>query len=205
MELFKEIVIHAAYIVMAAGALIAVVSYVRQGYTKRRVAATLLVYQIDCIEESLQSFKLLLAQGNLKNDVVFKIRPFSCAIWDENKHLLLGKLNEADRRTLDNYFNTTNFIRDAREILTSMLIANWNAKAMSLSFSLSNHVDVSVSEQSEVERKKIDCFATKYSDLANSFTPALPITILIENVSIWKSLYGTTTYDRLKKMSYVND
>jgi len=205
MELFKDIVIHMAYIVMAAGALIAVVSYVRQGYAKRRVAATLLVYQIDCIEESLQSFKQLLAQGNLRNDVIFKTRPFSCAVWDENKHLLLGKLNEADRRTLDNYFNTANFIRDAREILTNMLITNWNAKAMSLSSSLSNHIDVSMSELSEVERKKIDCLDKKYSGLANAFTPALPITILIENISIWKSLYGTTTYDRLKKISYVND
>jgi len=81
----------ALQIVMATSVLVAAISYVRQGYAKRRTAATLLEYQIDCIEEVLQSFKQLLAQGNLRNDVIVKTRPFSCTVLNENKHLLLKK------------------------------------------------------------------------------------------------------------------
>ena len=205
MELFKEIVILAAYIVMAAGALVAVVSYIRQGYAKRKAVATLLVYQIDCIEDALQSFKQLLAQENLKNDAIIRIRPFSCTAWNENKHLLLGELKEADRRALDSYFNSASFIQDAREKLIVALSSNWDARAIALAFGLSGFVSTDTTELSEDERRKIDCFYRKYAVIDNSFTPSIPLTILIEHVTTWKPLSGTTTYDNLRKISYVKD
>jgi len=57
---------------------------------------------------------------------------------------------------------------------------------------------------SEDEIKKVNCFFNKYVTIDNAFTTNIPTNILIENISTWETLSGTTTYARLKKLSYIN-
>jgi len=196
---------YGAYVIMAAGALIAVGSYIRQGYIKRKVAATLLVIQIDEIEGALNEFKLLLAKGDLRNEVVIKTKLFLCNAWNDGKHLLLNKLCETDRKTLSRYFSEASFIHEAREKINISLVNHWNARAMTLAFQFADIVDADNVAVSEDEIKKVNCFFNKYVTIDNAFIPDIPTNILIENISTWETLSGTTTYARLKKLSYVNN
>jgi len=205
MNMLKDVIYYLAYVVMAVSAIVAVVSYFKYGIEKRKTAATLLLLQIDEIEDVLQAVKLLSAEDNLNGRTIMNIQNFECDAWTKNKHLLVKKLSETDKKVLTQYFARASSIKIACEKLITLQTNNWKEKAAALQAGIFWHLDGTTETISDEERKKIEYLRGKFSRIKQDFLPGVPKESLFVNIALMESLIGKCTYSKIKNLSYVKE
>jgi len=185
-------------IIIALGAIIAIVSFFRSNNVKKRTATTIILNQIDEIESTLDKLKIQLSKGNLRNEVLYEINRYSCDAWDANKHLLVKELNTKDYESICIFYDNAKNTLSAWNDLIILLSKAWESKEVNISQNIAQFI---INGKNDIE---IQGFIDKYSGMEQVFIPDVSIKSLVVNISIYKKLSGTTTYEKLRKRSYMN-
>ncbi|MCL2576205.1 MAG: hypothetical protein FWE33_07200 [Defluviitaleaceae bacterium] len=186
------------------GAIVAFVSYIKHNSEKRKTAATLLLLQIDDVDETILTLKELQSKGKFDAEALLNLPTIECNAWDEGKHLLLRKLNATDRRVLEQYFLTVNNIKKSLDKLVGMFTMNWNARTLFASSTFAELARENMDDATRVD-SAISNFWENYARIDDVYSPSILENALISNLTICDAMLGKTTYEKIKKMSYVKD
>lgn len=174
----------------------AIIIYKVQKIDQIRAAATIVISQIDSIEVAIKNL-----QGNnpLTNEVVYKSKPIlEDNLWTQSKYLLSKKLGGDNVRLVDDFYAQAEEIEKSRRAICHELIVAWEHKDYVLQKYLADISGLS----GEQREKSLAEFNDKFEANSKIFSPQLPISILLDNLSQFRYLLGTSAYEKLRKISY---
>ena len=168
--------------------------YLWQQHSNRRTAATLIVTQVDQIEESI---KHLQNADRINNVVIYKSkRILAQNYWENNRHILSRYLGESNMRLIEDFYSCAEEIEKAREAICREVTVTWENKDFIYQRKLIEEIyadpDVVISKTP----------LEKFADYGNGFTAALPSDMLKRDINQFQRLSGTVAYDKLRKLSY---
>jgi len=181
---------------IAIGAIWALVLYRLNKLTKKKTAATLLINQIDKIEENIRKLKELTNTIIVADEEAYALLPFPCDAWDNTKHILLQALDSKDCEIIEGFFTKAKYIISAREDIVLSLKNTWNSKTMAESFAFSQFV------LEKSTQDKLNEYQKEFEEIGQHFIPNAAIKMLFSQISLSSYLSGTTTYAKIRKISY---
>ena len=192
-----ELIMLISTVIIALGAITAIISYFRADYVKKRVAYTILLNQINDIEKTIENLKIQTEKRDLRNIVLYDILDYAHTAWDDNKHLLIRKLSDKDCEMIASFFNCAKYIHNAKKDTIMLLKKHWDAKTVQVQ-TLIVHDILNNNNSKDMAR-----YYDQYISTDSVFTPDIPISSLVLNVRLFSKLSGTTTYEKLRRKSYV--
>ena len=176
----------------------AIVQYLLQRKQARKSAATNVYVQLKEFDSYIMNIRNQMNENGLLADFhFFSLNvAFSENQWDKNKHLLINKLNQDDITILNRAYETVESIERAREKIVEMFLATNNAKASALQFKILEKIINCEDDESIAKLCK------KYNDCGHTFSSRIPYDAFYSKVQQYKNIVGTTTLNKLKKLSY---
>ena len=176
----------------------AIVQYLLQRKQARKSAATNVYVQLKEFDNYIMNIRNQMNENGLLADIhFFSLNvAFSENQWDKNKHLLINKLNQDDIAILNRAYETVESIERAREKIVEMFLATNNAKASALQFKILEKI-INCEDDESIAK-----LCAKYDDCGHTFSSRIPYAAFYSKVQQYKSVVGTTTLNKLKKLSY---
>lgn len=113
------------------GGVSAFIIYATQRRASVKSAFTMVINQIDGIEEVISKLRSTQADGKLCNEEVFKSdQILSRNFWSEYKHLIMRQLDQTDIKILDEFFYNAEQIELARKSIIKAMENGWHSKAL---------------------------------------------------------------------------
>lgn len=178
----------------------AFIEYRMQKINELKSAFTIIVNQIDNIEDKINFLLMKKAEKDMTNNVIFRCLPIvTNNEWNLNKHIIVKKLNSTDIKILDDFYSTVEQIESSREALERMLKKGWESKATITQEVLSELLkDPHITPEEAEKNYKF----YRYDNLNYIYTPKVPLDIIIESLEVYKPISHSVTYCKLKKYSY---
>ena len=95
-------------------------------------------------------------------------------------------------------FRSAEEIEKFRRAICHELVVAWEHK----DYILQEHIAEIMSLTEEQRVKALEEFNDQFESNPKIFSPNLPITILVSNLSQFRYLLGTSAYEKLRKISY---
>ena len=193
-----------ADVFLIAVGLSAMIVYIFQKRDKKRSAATLILGQIDSIEEKIG----ILKNGHqLNNVVVYHSKTIiSENTWEKYKHLFAKELSQSEHRMIQNFFDTAEQLERTR---ADIVMVNKNAWADKSSVEhqiigemIKNDVITTSMPNEMRSSKEMTLFQDRYKPLDLVFTPDIAINSFVNNLNNFTMLSGTTAYEKIQHYSF---
>ncbi len=194
--LFNGISIVDVLVILVSG--FAIVQYLLQQRQARKSAATNVYVQLKEFDNYIMNIRSQMNEdGHLADFHFFSLNvAFSENQWDKNKHLLINKLNQDDITIINRAYETVESIERAREKIVEMFLATNNAKASALQFKILEKI-INCEDNESISK-----LCAKYNDCGHTFSSRIPYNAFYSKVQQYKNVVGTTTLNKLKKLSY---
>lgn len=172
----------------------AIIIYKTQQRYSRQTAATMVVTQIDNIENNLKKLK---DSDTIDEILLFKTNQIlEHNYWNDSRHLLLRYLGTNNVRILDDFYSRVEEIEKSRKIIFDEMSKTWEYKELVYQFNLAK-------ELSQKENFDVDTsWLINFKKHGSSFSASLPKDYLCKNINYINYVSGTVAYDILRKMSY---
>lgn len=181
------------FLVMIAG-FSAIIIYKLQQNDKKRTAATLIITQIDFIENNI---KLLKEADRIDEVFLFKTkRILEHNYWAENRHLLSKKLGTNNIRIIENFYSQVEEIEKSREIICNEMIKTWENKELVYQSKLAT--EIMENQNFDIKKSRLSVFES----YGTAFSARLPKEHLFKTLDNFNYISGTIAYDLLRKFSY---
>ena len=182
-------------LIMVAG-FSAIIIYKVQKRDKIKTAATILISQIDAIESIIKDLR---STNPLTNEIIYKSKVIlDRNYWSESKYLLFKKLGTDNVRLIEEFYAHAEDIEKSREAICHELISAWEHK----DFILQKFIADCSTYSDERRSKSLQDLSKNFEASSKVFSPSLPISILVNNLSQFNYLLGTTAYKKLSSISY---
>ena len=182
-------------LIMVAG-FSAIIIYKVQKRDKIKTAATILISQIDAIESIIKDLR---STNPLTNEIIYKSKVIlDRNYWSESKYLLFKKLGTDNVRLIEEFYAHAEYIEKSREAICHELISAWEHK----DFILQKFIADYSTYPDEQRSKSLQDLSKNFEASSKIFSPSLPISILVNNLSQFNYLLGTTAYKKLSNISY---
>lgn len=199
------------------GGVSAFIIYATQRRASVKSAFTMVINQIDGIEEVISKLRSTQADGKLCNEEVFKSDLIlSRNFWSEYKHLIMRQLDQTDIKILDEFFYNAEQIELARKSIIKAMENGWHSKALAEQYILATYLSSGIDQKlshlpgeqpdftaidSFVEQK-CRLFSQTFEPRFELFTPNIPVSILVKQLNLYKPISTSVTYKKVKKCSY---
>ena len=198
-----------ADVFLIAVGLSAIAVYFFQKRDKKRSAATLILGQIDSIEERIG----ILKNGHqLDNVVVYHSKTIiSENTWEKYKHLFVKELSQSEHRMIQNFFDTAEQLERTRADIVMVIKNAWADKSsvehQIIGEMIKNDIITAAPRKlkSIDELKSIDqikSFQNLFIPLDIVFTPNVAINSIVDNLNNFTMLSGTTAYEKIQHYSF---
>lgn len=176
----------------------AIVEYLLQRRQARKSAATNVYVQLKEFDNYIMNIRSQMNEdGHLADFHFFSLNvAFSENQWDKNKHLLINKLNQDDITLINRVYETVESIERAREKIVEMFLATNNAKTSALQFKIIEKI-INCENMESIKQLSFD-----YDNCGYTFSSRIPYDAFYNKVQQYKNVVGTTTLNKLKKLSY---
>lgn len=180
-------------LIMVTGFSAIIIYKTKQRYS-RKTAATMVVTQIDNIENNLKKLK---DSDTIDEILLFKTNQIlEHNYWNDSRHLLLRYLGTNNVRILDDFYSRVEEIEKSRKIIFDEMSKTWEYKELVYQFNLAK-------ELSQKENFDVDTsWLINFKKHGSSFSANLPKDYLCKNINYINYVSGTVAYDILRKMSY---
>ena len=182
----------------------AFITYFLQKKNEKKVAATLILNQIDSIERAVYRLKENYHHNEkiLNDQTVYLSNEleFSGA-WDKYQHLIVKKMSQSECELMQRFFESACQIEKARADIVFSFKVGWECKALALSLMINKYRD----PQFDNSESNADILLNEYIlNTANTpqFTPQIAYNALYAELDNYMNLSGTTAYEKLQKMSF---
>lgn len=185
----------------------ALIIYYLQKRNEYRAAATLIIGQIDSIEEQISELK---HKPQLNNDVMYYVKAiFEENMWEKYRHLFVKKLSAPEYQLIQSFFDNAGMLERVRSEIVDMITTSWHEKSAA-----SHHIIASIlneksqlgcsatKEQIDKIIARIEMFKKDFSECDTSFTPNISIASLMVSLNNYYPVSGTTAYQKLKNISF---
>lgn len=195
-----------ADVFLIAVGLSAMIVYIFQKRDKKRSAATLILGQIDSIEEKIG----ILKNGHqLNNVVVYHSKTIiSENTWEKYKHLFAKELSQSEHRMIQNFFDTAEQLERTRADIVMVIKNAWADKSsvehQIIGEMIKNDVITTSMPNEMRSSKEITLFQDRYKPLDLVFTPDIAINSFVNNLNNFTMLSGTTAYEKFSTIHLVN-
>ena len=186
-----------ADVFLIAVGLSAMIVYIFQKRDKKRSAATLILGQIDSIEEKIG----ILKNGHqLNNVVVYHSKTIiSENTWEKYKHLFAKELSQSEHRMIQNFFDTAEQLERTRADIVMVIKNAWADKSsvehQIIGEMIKNDVITTSMPNEMRSSKEMTLFQDRYKPLDLVFTPDIAINSFVNNLNNFTMLSGTTAYE----------
>ncbi len=187
----------------------AIIVYLWQKRDTKRSAATLILWQVDSIENIVNKLK---EEPQLDNIKVYHSKTIIKEnMWERYKHLFARDLSSAEYRNVQNFFDVSEQIEMACKDILSMIHKAWDDRSLVKSHIMGTYVNEKINAFpnktkedliGEMMQEKGALFCQIYDSLDIVFTPHLPPEVLIKSLSNLENLSRTTAYEKLQKYSF---
>ena len=177
----------------------ALITYFLQKKNEYRAAATLIIGQVDCIEEQISELK---HKPQLNNDAMYYVKSILQEnMWERYKHLFVNKLSAPEYQLIQSFFDNTGTLARVRAEIVDLIITAWHDKSAVSHKIIADLLKEKAQSGNPVEQK-IETFKKDFSECDTSFTPNISIASLMVSLNNYYPLSGTTAYQKLKKISF---
>ncbi len=192
-------------IIIALVGLSAVVIYLWQKYDSRKIAATLILGQIDSIEKNVYGLK---SNHQLNHVIVFNTPSIIREnLWEQNKHLLVKEFSNSEYELVQNFFSCSEQIERTRKEIIQTITTAWSDKsnvehqiiAKYTSDILEQNIDA---PNFQMLFRKVELFQQNFRPIDIVFTPDIILQNLISNLNGFDRLSGTTAYQKIQRISH---
>ena len=193
-----------ADVFLIAVGLSAMIVYIFQKHDKKRSAATLILGQIDSIEEKIG----ILKNGHqLNNVVVYHSKTIiSENTWEKYKHLFAKELSQSEHRMIQNFFDTAEQLERTRADIVMVIKNAWADKSsvehQIIGEMIKNDVITTSMPNEMRSSKEMNLFQDLYKPLDLVFTPDIAINSFVNNLNNFTMLSGTTAYEKIQHYSF---
>ena len=193
-----------ADVFLIAVGLSAMIVYIFQKRDKKRSAATLILGQIDSIEEKIG----ILKNGHqLNNVVVYHSKTIiSENTWEKYKHLFAKELSQSEHRMIQNFFDTAEQLERTRADIVLVIKNAWADKSsvehQIIGEMIKNDVITTSMPNEMRSSKEMTLFQDRYKPLDLVFTPDIAINSFVNNLNNFTMLSGTTAYEKIQHYSF---
>lgn len=193
-----------ADVFLIAVGLSAMIVYIFQKRDKKRSAATLILGQIDSIEEKIG----ILKNGHqLNNVVVYHSKTIiSENTWEKYKHLFAKELSQSEHRMIQNFFDTAEQLERTRADIVMVIKNVWADKSsvehQIIGEMIKNDVITTSMPNEMRSSKEMTLFQDRYKPLDLVFTPDIAINSFVNNLNNFTMLSGTTAYEKIQHYSF---
>ena len=193
-----------ADVFLIAVGLSAMIVYIFQKRDKKRSAATLILGQIDSIEEKIG----ILKNGHqLNNVVVYHSKTIiSENTWEKYKHLFAKELSQSEHRMIQNFFDTAEQLERTRADIVMVIKNAWADKSsvehQIIGEMIKNDVITTSMPNEMCSSKEMTLFQDRYKPLDLVFTPDIAINSFVNNLNNFTMLSGTTAYEKIQHYSF---
>ncbi len=193
-----------ADVFLIAVGLSAMIVYIFQKRDKKRSAATLILGQIDSIEEKIG----ILKNGHqLNNVVVYHSKTIiSENTWEKYKHLFAKELSQSAHRMIQNFFDTAEQLERTRADIVMVIKNAWADKSsvehQIIGEMIKNDVITTSMPNEMRSSKEMTLFQDRYKPLDLVFTPDIAINSFVNNLNNFTMLSGTTAYEKIQHYSF---
>ena len=187
----------------------AMIVYICQKRDKKRSAATLILGQIDSIEEKIGILK---NDRQLDNVMVYRSKTIiSENTWEKYKHLFVKELSQSEHRMIQNFFDTAEQLERTRADIVMVMKNAWADKSsvehQIIGEMMKNDIITvapnkvrSIDELKSIDQIKL--FQELFVPLDIVFTPNVAIDSLLKNLNNFTKLSGTTAYEKIQCYSF---
>lgn len=193
-----------ADVFLIAVGLSAMIVYIFQKRDKKRSAATLILGQIDSIEEKIG----ILKNGHqLNNVVVYHSKTIiSENTWEKYKHLFAKELSQSEHRMIQNFFDSAEQLERTRADIVMVIKNAWADKSsvehQIIGEMIKNDVITTSMPNEMRSSKEMTLFQDRYKPLDLVFTPDIAINSFVNNLNNFTMLSGTTAYEKIQHYSF---
>ena len=193
-----------ADVFLIAVGLSAMIVYIFQKRDKKRSAATLILGQIDSIEEKIG----ILKNGHqLNNVVVYHSKTIiSENTWEKYKHLFAKELSQSEHRMIQNFFDTAEQLERTWADIVMVIKNAWADKSsvehQIIGEMIKNDVITTSMPNEMRSSKEMTLFQDRYKPLDLVFTPDIAINSFVNNLNNFTMLSGTTAYEKIQHYSF---
>lgn len=170
--------------------------YFIQKRDKVRSAATLILGQINSIEECVSELREDHQLGNISiyhSKVILRDN-----LWEQYKHLFVKRLSTPEYEIIQRFFENAEQLERAREDIINTITTAWKEKSVVLH----QVIGGMVASNEAVSHEEIQKFQVPFGALDIVFTPDVAIQALTKNLNNFNFLTGTTAYEKIRKKSY---
>lgn len=200
----------------------AFIVYFFQKLNEKRVAATLILDQIDTIDRVIKRLKedYIKNGKKLDDDTMYLSEeiPYNGA-WDKYQYLVIKKLTEKEHELMQQYFEKAYRIEKCRADIIFNFKLSWKHKSLvqfliygklyDPTFEIGNNILEKFKIEAQ-ENQKNDYRKLLYNKYINdtvdtaTYKPSIAYNYLYSSLDNYVGLSGTTAYEKLYKMSYRN-
>lgn len=183
-------------LLVAAVGLSAFVVYFFEKRDRLRIAATLVLGQIDSVEKHISALKNEPQLGNIAvyhTQIIIKDN-----LWEQYKHLFVKLLNSSEYELIQAFYDNAEKLERSRIEIIGTITSAWRDKS-----TVEHQViaDIIRKAPENWEAKSID-FQSKFRPLDIVFTPDIAINALTKSIANFYPVSGTTAYQKIQKKSY---
>lgn len=178
----------------------AIIQYLLNKCNLRKSAATLIYNQLKDFDNYVDKIKGLCNADGTIND--YHLMTLNSVVefnfWTQKKHLLIKYLSQDDIALIDKTYGVVENLDTARKRILDTFMTTNNAKSFALQFKSIDLIDL------ENENRHLMKIADEFCKLGTSFNFRIPYDVFSNMVINYERVVGTTTMEKLKKMSYKN-
>ena len=173
--------------------------YYIEKHDKMRTAATLIINQIDEIDEQISALK---HEPQLNGNVIYNVKTIlDQNAWEEYKHLFAKLLDKSEYELIQKFFDNAERVERVRNEFVDMIVTAWHDKS-----SVTNQViaDLIIKHKDNLQLmdREINEFKDYFGRIETGFTADISLQSLTVGLNNYYPLGGTTAYKKLKKYSF---
>ena len=177
----------------------AIIQYLLNRRQQYKSAATIVYNQLKNFDEYIGKIKNGIETDDKISD--FQIMCLNCALesnyWEKSKYILVKFLNQEDIHLINKAYEIIENVEVARKRIIDTFMMTNNAKSYALQFKLIELIEAG-------NKDELNEVVEKFNGCKHSFIMRMPRDVLIRMVRDYEMLSGTTTMQKLRKLSYKN-
>jgi len=192
-------------LLLVIGGASAFVVYFWQKRNETKIAATLILEQIDSVEKAVKKMKDEHLASTLNDRTVYLAQVIDYeGAWATYQYLLIQELSQIELNLIQEFFETAYQIEKARADIVESFKSGWQNKSLALSLVFAKLHDPTI-EYIPNTMEQRDILAGEFlknSEHTVGFNPKMAYDLLSTGLEKFTQLSGTTAYDKLVKKSY---
>ena len=176
-----------------------IIQYLLNRRQQYKSAATIVYNQLKNFDEYIEKIKRGIETDDNISD--FQIMCLNCAFesnyWEKSRYILVKFLNQDDIHLINKAYEIIENVEVARKRIIETFMTTNNAKSYALQFKLIELIEAG-------NENEINQIVGEFNRCKHFFTMRMPRDVLIRMVRDYEMLSGTTTLQKLSKLSYKN-